>query len=302
MKRRLAQLAVLVATLWVASVGFALDEDDPLARVRSRGSIEFAMYSEYPPWSSAGEGGAPVGVDVDLARAIAAKLGLSARMRLFDAQEDLGDDLRNVIWKGHYLAGGVSDVMLHVAFDKNYAAKEKNAMFFSPYFHETVVVVFKPGLIKNFSSPMALTGRRVAVQGDTISDYLVSSAFNGALRTTAVRGHSVEEAVKALQSGEAEAVMAPKGELEGVMKASGVDIGAWEQHELVGMLRTQWNVGIAVKNEDDKPSLRDAVAGALDSLRADGELERIFRAHGVTLVAPPADEAPTAKPVPRAAD
>jgi ABC-type amino acid transport substrate-binding protein len=192
--------------------------------------------------------------------------------------------------------------MLHVAYDRNYAAKEKNVLFFSPYFHETVVVLFKPGMIKNFSSPMALTGHRVAVQGDTISDYLVSSAFNGALRTTAVRARTLVDAVKSFQAGEADAVMAPKGELEGILKASGVDPGAYEQHELVGMLRTQWNVGVAVRNEDDRSSLRDAVATALDGLRADGELDRIFLAHGVVRVEPPAVEPPSAKPMPRTGD
>ncbi|HKY89865.1 MAG TPA: transporter substrate-binding domain-containing protein [Nevskiaceae bacterium] len=302
MKRLLARLAVLVASLWLTGVGFALDEEDPLTRVRARGSIEFAMYNEFPPWSSAGAGGAPVGVDVDLARAIAARLGVSARIRLFEAQEDLGDDLRNVIWKGHYLAGGVSDVMLHVPYDRNYAAREKNTLFFSPYFHEKVVVLFKPGVIRNFSSPMALTGHRVAVQGDTISDYLVSNAFNGALRTTAVRARTLVEAVQSFRDGEADALMAPKGELEGIMKASGVDVGGYEQHELAGVLRTQWNVGIAVRNEDERASLRDAVATALEGLRADGELDRIFRAHGVTRAEPTTVDPPPAKPMPRADD
>lgn len=285
---RPARIVALVAGLLYAAFALAqADDEDPLARVKARGSIEFALYSEFPPYSYADANGAPAGIDVDVARALAARMGLAPRFRLFEAQEDVGDDLRNVVWKGHYLAGGVSDVMLHVAFDRGYAAKETNAWLFRPYFHETVCVIFKPGTIKNFESPMALAGHRVAVQGDTISDYLVSSAFNGVLRTSAVRGRSLDEAVAALGSGEADAAMAPRGELQGLMKLHGVDIAGYERHDLIGMFRTSWDVGMAVKNPDGNTSLRDAVTAAMDALAKDGELERIFRAHGVDYAAPP---------------
>jgi hypothetical protein len=35
----------------------------------------------------------------------------------FPADEEVGDDLRNMVWKGHYLGYGPADVMLHVPVD-----------------------------------------------------------------------------------------------------------------------------------------------------------------------------------------
>jgi polar amino acid transport system substrate-binding protein len=45
-----------------------------------------------------------------------------------------------------------------------------------------------------------------------------------------------------------------------------------------------WNVGIGMVRPDDK--LRDAIEAALERLRADGTVERIYQRYGVTLLAP----------------
>ena len=49
---------------------------------------------------------------MELGQALAAKLGLQAEIIGFKAGEDMGDDLRNMVWKGHYLRGEPADVML----------------------------------------------------------------------------------------------------------------------------------------------------------------------------------------------
>ena len=107
------------------------------------------------------------------------------------------DDLRNHVWKGHYLGGGVADVMLHVGYDPAFAEREKNVLLFEPYFHETVALAYLPSRIKNADSPISLTEHKIAVEGDTISDHIMSSAYGGALRNSAVREQSLEDAVAA---------------------------------------------------------------------------------------------------------
>ena len=69
------------------------------------------------------------GIDVDLAKALAAKLGLKLDVAAFDAGEEVSDDLRNMVWKGHYLGGGAGDVMLHVPLDATLAEKNPQVRF-----------------------------------------------------------------------------------------------------------------------------------------------------------------------------
>jgi ABC-type amino acid transport substrate-binding protein len=298
-RRGVGRVVFAIAALIGAQAASAGEEDvDSLSAVRAKGVLEVAMYDAFPPWSYKGAGNRPTGVDVDLGRALAEKLGVSFQPRLFIADENMGDDLRNNVWKGHYMGGGVADVMLHVPADPQFAAKEDKADFFGAYFREVVSVVYHPDKLEAFENPMALTGHKVGVEIDSISDYYMSGAFNGRLRTSAVRKSSLSEAVQAFKAGEVDAVMAPRGELQGLMKAANVGDLAFKEQQLVGMFRTTWDVGLAVKNSDSK-TLRDALAKALDELRTEGKLAAIFAAHGIDYAAP---AGPVGAAAPRASD
>lgn len=287
-----ARIFALLALVLGAPGGWAAQDEDALDAVRARGVLEVAMYDAFPPWSYKGQDNRPAGVDVDLGRALAEKLGLSFKARLFLADESMGDDLRNQLWKGHYLGGGVADVMLHVAADPQFAAIEDKADFFGAYFHEVVSVVYHPGKLEAFEHPLALVGHKVGVEIDSISDYYMSGAFNGRLRTDAVRKPTLSEAVAAFKAGEVEAVMAPRGELQGLLHAEQIDDLAFKEQQLVGMFRTTWDVGMAVK-KTGSTRLRDALDKALAELRAEGKLAAIFAAHGIEY-APPAAAAAAA--------
>lgn len=279
--------ALLLASAALLAGPAVAQDDDPLAAVKSRGVLEVAMYDAFPPWSYKGEGNRTTGADVDLGKALAEKLGVSFKARLFPADENMGDDLRNNLWKGHYLGGGVADVMLHVAADPQFAAREDKVDFFGAYFHESVSVVYHPAKLQAFDTPLVLSGHKVGVEIDSISDYYLSGALNGRLRTAAVRKASLVEAVDAFKAGEVDAVMAPRGELQGLLKQAGIPDVAFKEQPLVGMFRTTWDVGMAVKRHEAK-TLRDALAKALDELRAEGRLAAIFAAHGIDYSAPSA--------------
>jgi len=257
------------------------DTADPLAAVRARGSIEIAVYADFPPYSSGASAATAEGIDVDIARAIAQKLGLPLKLRLISAGESVSDDLRNHLWKGHYMGYGVADVMLHVGYDGEFARREKNVLLFEPYFHDTVALAYRPDRIKNVESPIALTEHKIAVEGDTISDHLMSSAYGGALRNSAVREQSLEEAVGAFKAGEVDGVMGPEGELQGLLAAHNMTGVAFHQQQPVGQMRTSWDIGVAVKDEG-ATTLKDAVAAIVDTLKADGSMKKMFAAHGVT--------------------
>lgn len=286
---RRALAIMLAGSLPLAAHALNLNDDtDPLTQVKKAGVLDVALYEEFPPYSYADDKGQPAGIDVDLAKALAVKLGVTASPKLYPAEETLSDDLRNRIWKGHYLGGGVADLMLHVGYDPQTAAREPKVYLFAPYLHEEIAAVYHPDAVKNPDAPMALTGHKVAVEGDSISDLFLTSAFGGVLRGTAVRKGSLSEAVGAFKAGEADVVMGPHGEVQGLLSQQGVDKVVFHRQNFVGQFRSAWDLGFAVRNAGN-PSLRDALAGALSALQKDGTVAKIFKAHGVDYVMAPAE-------------
>ncbi len=117
----------LVLSLWLA-LCCALAQAD-VVKVRAfddiieSGVLKVAMYENFPPYSYQ-QDGQPRGVDVELARKLAEGLGLKLEVLWVTPDETLDDDLRNFIWKGHYLRPGVlADVMLRVPYDREFAYK-----------------------------------------------------------------------------------------------------------------------------------------------------------------------------------
>ncbi|MBL8286278.1 MAG: hypothetical protein JNL15_15570, partial [Acinetobacter johnsonii] len=64
--------------------------DEQLDAIRKSGRLSIAVYDDFPPYSQAGKG-----IDVDLGKALAEKLGLVPVIVEFKADENMNDDLRN---------------------------------------------------------------------------------------------------------------------------------------------------------------------------------------------------------------
>ncbi len=79
--------------------------------------ITVAIYRDYPPFSYQQDGIAH-GIDIDIARHIAKEMDVELRLRWMTADENVEDDLRNNLWKGHYLKRTVADLMLRVPYAK----------------------------------------------------------------------------------------------------------------------------------------------------------------------------------------
>ncbi len=105
MNRRHFLLAAL-ACACAAPVWAAPNLDD----LKAAGGLRVAVYRDFPPysWQEAGE---MRGIDADLARAIGRELGLKVTFMPLTPADDVDGDLRNAIWKGHYLGGGTAELM-----------------------------------------------------------------------------------------------------------------------------------------------------------------------------------------------
>lgn len=252
--------------------------DEQMDAIHKRGRLKVAVYNDFPPYSDAGKG-----IDVELGRALAARLGLQAEIIGFMAGEDMGDDLRNMVWKGHYLRGDPADVMLRVPVDPLFAKEHAQARIFGAYQQEVMGMARVASRIPspNGSAAVALevfTREKIGVETASLADAFLLGVLNGRLRENVVHFKTVGEATQAALEGKIAAVMAPRAELEAALKGRGeLTIDTVNFPELQ---TGSWPLGMAVKVEEQE--LADAIAAALAELKRDGSLTEIFRRHGIS--------------------
>ncbi|WP_354005071.1 substrate-binding periplasmic protein [Ramlibacter cellulosilyticus] len=241
--------------------------------IRQRGSLQVALYQEMPPFHAQGRG-----IDVDLARALAAQLGLGFSALPFAAGENMGDDLRNAVWKGHYLGWGPADVLLHVPVDAPLMRATPQVRIVAPYYRERVAVAFDRQRLPALESLAALRGQPIAVAGLSLAGWLMLGAEGGLLREQLQTHlpHGVA-AAEALQRGEVAAAAGLASELESVL--AGDARFALQPLPAPRAPRDGWAVGCAVRKDADE--LAAALQQGMQSLQASGELQAIFRAHRV---------------------
>lgn len=269
-------LAALFASI---SLGFAFclpaHADEDMDKIRKSGKLTFAVYDDYAPFS--GKGG---GIDHDLADALAKKLNLKSSLLPFPAGEDIGDDLRNMVWKGHYLGFGPADVMLHVPVDRNVMQKNDKVEIFAPYYRDTVKLVRNLKAIPDLNGAASLEGKKLGAEKVSISAMVLLGEQS--LRDSVTIYPTPIEALQKLKAGELDAVVASRSEIESVIRDD-------KQFEITDapftrLPRNGWVVGMAVKKENTELALllQKAVNDMFDS----GEMAALFAKHGVRSIKP----------------
>jgi len=248
------------------------EELSALAKIRQSGVLKVALYKNFAPFSHDGRG-----VDVDLAEALAAKLGVKMSPLWFEADENMEDDLRNMVWKGHYLGYGPADVMMHAPIDPAYMAKVERVKFFAPYHRERYAVARRLDVLPTLDNFEAFEKLSLGVEGDTLAATVMLSADGGRYRNTIKTYRTASEAVGALKSGAVAAVMAQQGELEGGLAGDARMAIDLPPHPI--LQKRQWPLGLAVKKQSD--DLAQALQAAINELIADGSLKAIMQRHGV---------------------
>lgn len=251
-----------------------------LDTIVERGYIEFAVYADFAPFSFE-EAGKVKGVDIEIGKLIAADLGVDAKFNVISAGENLDADLRNFVWKGPLINGKVSNVMLHVPYDSEFACRVEQVVFTGQYYDEAIAIAFsKDAYPEDPPVPAYFRFDEVGVENDSISDFYLSSAFGGQLQQKVRRYPNVVDAMAALSEGDVKAAMGPRSQLEfGLTDKSDI-----HQPPLPGFAVGQWTIGVAV-NFRYRPlayAVDDAIAKGLES----GAIAKIFADHGLSFSEP----------------
>lgn len=256
-----------------------------LEKVRASGVLKVAVYKDNAPYSD-GKGQDMEGVDVALARALAMDMGLKLSLLPFDAGEKMDDDLRNMVWRGHYLGYGPADVMLHVPVDKHLMVENRQALIFAPYSREVLVVFHALDRLPVLKSGLDLQDLPLAAERGSGAASTLIGFGGGRLRSQVKMFHSGIDAAQAVIKGEAAAAYVSRAQAETALHTSGRSPSAYglTQLTLPGLADNGWPIGMAVKSSHRQ--LAQALEAALQKLRADGRLLAMYRDRGLTLVAP----------------
>ena len=286
MSCRVLRLGVLCAALWLICM--------PLqAQVRSydsvieSGVLKVALYQDFAPYSFQQDGESR-GVDYDVAKALAVGLGLTLEVIWAPPGEKLDDDLRDYIWRGHYLRPKVlADVMMRVPYDREFSYKSNEfgelvnelVVMFGPYQRERWQVAFDQRRLEAVPSVAIFQQHPIGVEVESVPSFYLSSVFDGMLSKQTHHYRDPQEAFAGMKKGEVDAVMAMRGEVDWQLKQAADNQLALAENAYPDMGKQVWDIGMAV--HETNRQLAYALEEKLEELILAGELKRIYGHYGL---------------------
>ena len=244
-------LAIALAALLVWTVPAALAEDDLLADIQSRGEMVVATEGAWTPWTYHDEQGTLVGFDVEVAQAIAAKLGVTAR---FVETE----------WDGIF--AGLDSRRYDIAANGVEVTEERAAKynFSTPYGYIRTALIVR-GDNTDIQSFEDLKGKHTA--NSIASTYMTLAESYGA---TAVGVDTLDQTIQMVLSGRADATLNAEVSFYDYMNAH-PDANL----KVVALTQEASQVALPLRKEAACDSLLQAVNQAIADLDQEGELTRI---------------------------
>lgn len=284
-----------VFTLALMLSSFAQASDSALDRPPERsydvvvesGYLNVGLYRDYPPYSYV-ENGEPEGVDVAIGQRIAEELGVEFRVHWITPDETLEDDLRNNVWKGHYLEKRrIADVMLRVPYDRRFAYMRDSTgevindqvVMFGPYQQERWQIAHDAEALDSVTTVAVFQYHPIGVEIDTLPDTYLSSAFGGALRDSTRHFGNVACAFEAMAEGDVHAVMGTRAEIDHQLVRYADRPFRSADNGFPGLVKQSWDVGMAVKHTHRE--LGHVIEAIVDRMVREGEMSEIFARHGL---------------------
>lgn len=164
-------------------------------KLMNDGVLTVGVEIGYPPFEDFAEDGTtPIGYDIDIATAVAEKLGLEV-------------NFINTAWDGIFAGIDVNYDCVCSAVTIN-AERQETMLFSTPYINNYQAVVVPTGSDLKISSFQDLDGMTIAVQKETTSDQLMSDyKSTGSINVEIVANEKVTSCFTQLTNGEIDAVV-----------------------------------------------------------------------------------------------
>lgn len=236
----------------VQSEAPAKSDTPTIDRIKAAGKLVMLTNAAFPPFEYMGDDGKPAGVDVEIAQAIAAEIGVPL--------EVVDMDFDAIVMA---VQSGKGD--LGVAGMTNTEERRKNVEFSINYLNTTqMIIVPKDSKIK---SKADLVGKTIGVQMGTTGDIFASDNIENAKISGFKTG---PDAGIALANGQIEAIVIDE------MPASQI-VAANEGLKVLDEPLTQEQYAIAIAKENT--DLKAVVDKVLDRLLKDGTVDKLIEKH-----------------------
>lgn len=228
--------------------------DGSLDRVKKAGKILFGVDSTYPPMEFIDKDGKTIiGFDVDLAKAMAAKMGLQAEFQTFDF-----DGL---------IPGLNAKRMDGIISSMNITEERSKQVNFIEYAKMSQIFVSKKGVTVKTEKDLA--GKTVIVQAETTSQEYVDKLKKDSIKDIKeIRTFkAATDVFLELKNGRGDVIIIdePVGRYYAKLDAATFTV--------TGQAMSPEPVGIAIRKEDK--SLQEALTKALADVKADGTYKKI---------------------------
>jgi len=262
-----------------------------LEEIKESGKLIIAIYKDFPPYSYMDEG-KEKGIDIDLGKLLAKKLGVEPVWYWTGSDENLEDDLRNVIWKGHIIYKTRADVMLRVPFDYKFIRQRDKStgqlsnelvVMKAPYHAESWVIATDKEKLPELNSLAQFQFNTVGVELDTLPDAHFTSSFQGKLRGNVRHFPSIIEATNALKDKKINAVAGLKSQLEYALDYKN-NKDKFFMTKKIDYVKSKWDIGIAVRH--DYRALGYEIEGIIEDSYKKGLIKNIFDKYNVTYERP----------------
>ena len=220
------------------------------------GKLTIATSPDYPPFENL-EGDEYVGLDIEIAKAVAEKLGLEAEFKTLQF-----DAILPAISAGGQADIGISGITVD-------PERAKEVDFSATYYiDDQAIAVMKDSTVTEENAEEALNadGIKIAVQSGTTGETYIQENFPNA--TAQPYGNSTD-AFAAMQSGQADAVCTNKAVVESMIA------DAYKDAQVVKSAATGEEYAVVVSK--DNPQLTAAINAALAELVADGTIDDLTK-------------------------
>ena len=223
----------------------AASVDMSSVKLMQDGVLTVGMEIGYPPFEDFAEDGTtPIGYDVDFAKALGEKLGVTV-------------NFVNTAWDGIFQGIGVNyDCVISAV---TITEERKASMLFSePYINNYQAVVVKADYAGKIASFLDLDGLAIAVQKETTSDILMSDYVStGSIKATISANEKVTTCFTQLENGEVDAVVVDSTVADGYLASNPDKFVKVFQDESEP---EQFGVAVALGNTALQVAINDAIA------------------------------------------
>lgn len=249
--RKFKVVVVALLALILAVCPALADGEDQLAAIKAKGEIVVATEGAWAPWTYHDEQGNLVGFDVEVAKAIADKLGVTATF----AETE---------WDGIFagLDAGRYDIAANGVEVTDERAEKYN--FTTPYGYIRTALIVR-GDNDDITSFEDLAGKHTA--NSIASTYMTLAESYGA---TAVGVDTLDQTIQMVLSGRADATLNAEVSFYDYMS-----VHPDANIKVVALTDDASRVSIPVRKDEKSASLLEAINQAIAELDEEGELSRI---------------------------